>query len=112
MKKTHAVGVVAAIFLFAPFEATAKSAGIGFGAQSHSAKPVPSHRPFAINQGFRRLPWGFIAHTNYFVPGDVPNEVVAFPPEPPRVLNCKRNREIVEVPSERGGTREIIVTRC
>ena len=114
MKRIHAVGVVAAILLFAPFEVTAKSNGAGFAAQHHSIKAAPSHRSFANGHGFRRAPWGwgFIAHTNYLVAGDAANEVVVFPPGLPRVLDCVRHREITEVPSERGGTREIMVTRC
>jgi len=32
--------------------------------------------------------------------------------EPPRVLDCKRSRQNVTVPSEDGGTRQISVTRC
>jgi len=113
MKRIHAVGVVAAMLLFAPFEVTAKSNGAGFATQHHSIKPAPSHRSFANGHGFRRAPWGwgFIA-PNYLVAGEPANEVVVFPPGLPRVLDCVRHREITEVPSERGGTREIMVTRC
>jgi hypothetical protein len=31
---------------------------------------------------------------------------------PPPALSCERNREVVTVPSEAGGTRQITVTRC
>ena len=44
-------------------------------------------------------------------PYALPQEVV-FVREPPRVLDCKRTRQTVTVPSEDGGTRQILVTRC
>jgi len=38
--------------------------------------------------------------------------IVLPPPEPPYQLTCTRSREIVTVPSENGGLREIGITRC
>jgi len=46
-----------------------------------------------------------------FGPYVLPQELVPVN-EPQRVLDCKRTRQTVTVPSEDGGTRDIDVTRC
>ena len=67
-------------------------------------------------------PWpfyGYGGYGGYVALPDYAPEIVSYaaPPVPivmqaPRVLNCQRSREVVTVPAEAGGTREITVTRC
>ena len=51
-------------------------------------------------------------------PTDVPSSLGYFPPMAyfltglPHGLNCRRSQETVTVPSEQGGTRQILVRRC
>ncbi|HZQ11486.1 MAG TPA: hypothetical protein VFB31_01610 [Pseudolabrys sp.] len=57
---------------------------------------------------------GYIATAPY---GDQPAVTYVAAPEPiivqpPRVLSCQRSEQVVTVPAEAGGTRDIRVTRC
>jgi hypothetical protein len=45
-------------------------------------------------------------------PGYAPPAMAVAAPEPPQALSCHRTQEIVQVPSEEGGTRKITITRC
>jgi hypothetical protein len=98
------VVVVAGIMLLAPFEMVANARGYGYVARSwHFA---PRYRVPRPNRAFRRrLPSSGLV----VVPSYAPDSFVGYPPEAPPAPSC---REIVTVPSEDGGTRQITVTRC
>jgi hypothetical protein len=96
--------------------------GGGFGGH----KFVVSHgfvRPFRRSFAFRRAfaTGGVWPSYGYdYVPtdayGDMSgatySETVGFVPEPPPAPVCHRSEEIVTVPSEGGGTRQIKIIRC
>ena len=92
----------------------AKACGFGFGAyelhfagNSHSAI---RHRDFGLWPLF-----GDLADVSPLMSDRVsypPPTIVVFAPGPPRALSCRHNREIIEVPTEEGGTRHITITRC
>jgi hypothetical protein len=103
-----------AILLFSPSELIAKARGSGFGAyelhfagNSHSAI---RHRNFGLWPLFGNLVDGSPYMSDSV--GYPPPTIVVFAPGPPRALSCRYNREIIEVPSEDGGTRHITITRC
>jgi hypothetical protein len=117
-----AVLAIAAL-IFAPADATAKPLGAGWGAPGkikpwHFAKPWARHH----RRAFRSAPFaGFAA--GYWPPFDPaynlgvivdgPRSQRLDPYLPPAAsLTCQRSREIVTVPSETGGERQIVVTRC
>jgi hypothetical protein len=115
------VALALAMLSLAPFEAAARSGGRGLSASRGGFQALRhggfrAHRP----RGFRHWPlWGGYIATlpSYdYGPDDIgefPFQLfVAPPPPPPRSLDCKRSRTTVTVPSEAGGTREIVVTRC
>lgn len=101
--------VAVALFLPTPTEVAAKSAGAGFGARAfHTGGHRSAHRA---------VPWaGGFASAPYYSPGymgDGQSVVIVLPPpEPPHQLTCTRSREIMTVPSEDGGVREVGITRC
>ena len=101
--------IAVALFLPTPTEVAAKAAGAGFGARAiHAGGHRGAHRA---------VPWaGGFASSPYYSPAymdDGPSVVIVLPPpEPPYQLTCTRSREIVTVPSEAGGLREIGITRC
>jgi hypothetical protein len=80
-------------------------------------------RPFRRRFAFRRTfaTGGLWPYYGYdYVPtdayGDMDGttypETVGFVPEPPHAPACRRSEEIVKVPSEGGGTRQIKIIRC
>jgi hypothetical protein len=109
-------------------EAAGLVRGTGSRSVSHKAakvggahhKPIARHR-WAHPWAYRRY---FAVPNNYSYPyADGPDflndldflndQMFAVEvPEPPRVLNCKRTREVRTVPTAAGGTREITITRC
>ena len=110
-----ALGLV--ILLHAPFEAAAKSraGGLGVhhgGSHSHQHGGFRSHR----HGGLQHRPLhGYVSTAPYYGPdyfGEAPLQMFVAPSEPPHSLDCKRSQSTVTVPSEDGGTRQIIVTRC
>ncbi len=116
MKIIHIATVVVpalAMLVAAPLEVNAH--GIGFGAHSFHAT---GHFRLAYRHGqYGQWPlYGGIA----IVPPDVSDnlmidetpETVVFVPEPPRSLSCQHSQQIVTVPAEQGGTRQITITRC
>jgi hypothetical protein len=101
--------VAVALFLPTPTEVAAKSASAGIGVRTFHAG---AHRG-----AHRALPWvGGYASTPYYSPdyigGGQSVVIVLPPPEPPYQLTCERSREIMSVPSEDGGVREVRITRC
>jgi hypothetical protein len=92
-----------------PTEVAAKSAGAGFGTRTIYAG---GHRG-----AHRTVPWtGGFASAPYYSPAYMTDGqsvvIVLPPPEPPYQLTCTRSREIVTVPSENGGLRDIVITGC
>ena len=101
--------LLVALVLPTPIEVGAKPAGVGFGARAFHAG---GHRG-----AHRAVPWiGGFASSPYYSPAYMADGqsvvIVLPPPEPPYQLTCTRSREIVTVPSENGGLREIGITRC
>jgi hypothetical protein len=133
-----ALGAVAVLLLAPSFEAAAKSGGARFGGVRafHGAAHAGAHRGFAhrgfahrgfAHRGFaqQRFPllagavWPGSTYDPYYGyglgyadDGQTGSVIIVRPPEPPRVLTCKRIQETVTVPSEYVGSREITVTRC
>ena len=123
MKRTLLVVLLSGLALTAltatPSRAVFKPGFGGFGLH-----PFPFHGP-GFNRGFAhrrssQFPWygGVAAYDPYlsFAPlgaGD-DNTVIKLlpPPEPPRALTCKHSEETKAVPSEDGGVKQIVVTRC
>jgi hypothetical protein len=91
-------------------------------AQSNRAANARGHRWGAHAYGSRSLgpyAWPFFGGIGVVPPdefglatGSAPATTVVYVPEPPRALSCHHSREIVEVPSEDGGTKPITITRC
>jgi hypothetical protein len=92
---------------------------------SHGGFVHPFRRNFAFRKGlvFRKAfatgsLWPYYGYD--YVPTDAYGdmdittypETVGFVPEPPRAPVCHRSEEIVTVPSEGGGTRQIKIIRC
>jgi len=79
----------------------------------HVGRPaLRHHRRHAFD---RRLPAfvGAVLPEPYVNTADVPAfEPAELPPSEPPVLTCHRQREVVTVPSEFGGSRVVSVTRC
>ncbi len=95
-----------AILLVSPSDLMAKARGSGFGAyELHFAGKFHSairHRDFGLWPLF-----GDLADGSPYISDSVgypPPTIVVFAPGPPRALSCRHNREIIEVPSEEGGT--------
>jgi hypothetical protein len=103
-------------------------AGSGFAGHRFAIRPGfvrPLRRNFAIRKGFafRRTfatggLWPYYGY-DYFptdaygdINGTTYPETVGFVPEPPPAPICHRSEEIVTVPSEGGGTRQIKIIRC
>ena len=104
-----------ALFLLAPHELAAKSAGAGFGARAfHAGVHRGAHRgnhravPWAGGYGYASAPY----YSSDYIGDGQPVVIVLPPPEPPHQLNCTRSQETVSVPSADGGIREIGVRRC
>jgi hypothetical protein len=107
---------IGTVLLAVPCGVAAKPGGGGLGAHSLSSHGLRlGHRaPFR-----RQIPWygGVVAndlypyYTTYGVGDDVIQKFI-LPPEPPRKLTCQRSQQIVTVPSDEGGTRQITITRC
>jgi hypothetical protein len=75
----------------------------------------PLRRSFAFRRTFAT--GGLWPYSGYdYVPtdayADTYPETVGFVPEPPHAPACHRSEEIVTVPSEGGGTRQIKIIRC
>ena len=95
-----------AILLVSPSDLMAKARGSSFGAyELHFAGKFHSairHRDFGLWPLF-----GDLANGSPYISDSVgypPPTIVVFAPGPPRALSCRHNREIIEVPSEEGGT--------
>jgi hypothetical protein len=99
---------------------------VGRGSAGHRFAIVrPFRRNFAFRKGFafRRTfatggLWPYYGY-DYFptdaygdINGTAYPETVGFVPEPPPAPVCHRSEEIVTVPSEGGGTRQIKIIRC
>jgi hypothetical protein len=111
MKKKHAAIVFATLalltFVLAHSNLAANASGHRWGAHAYG-----SH-------GFGPYAWPFFGGLSVVPPGDfglapgsAPATTVVTVAEPPRALSCHHSREIVEVPSEDGGTKPITITRC
>ena len=104
-----------AVALLAPLAVMANAHGLGFGAHSiHST----GHFGSAYRHG-RYGQWplygGIVAvpsDTSDNMMTDATPETVVFVSEPSRTLSCHHSQQIVTVPSEQGGTRQITITRC
>jgi hypothetical protein len=112
-----AVAVGTAAFAFSANAVAAKPAGLGAIKAWHGGK----HFAFHHRRAFRRAP--FAPFFTGFVPSYYGDTVAPFIAEPtvqridpqlppPYHLSCGRSRELVSVPSESGGERKIVVTRC
>jgi hypothetical protein len=118
MKKIHTALIVApalAVVLLAPLAVMANAHGLGFDAHSiHSTSHVGSaYRHGQYGQ------WPLYGGVVTAAPDASDNimtsatpETVVFVSETSRTLSCQHSREIVTVPSEQGGTRQITITRC
>jgi hypothetical protein len=96
------------MLLLAPSDISAKSGSIGM---AHRRSGFHSHR----HDGLRKPPLygGYATTAPYDGPdfiGQGPFQTFVTPPEPRYSLICKRSQ--ATVPSEDGGTRQILVTRC
>ena len=122
MKRINTALVVApalAVVLVAPLAVMANAHGLGFGAHSiHSRGHFTGHFGSAYRHGqYGQWPlYGGVVtaapETSDNMITDATPETVVFVPEPTRTLSCQHSREIVTVPSEQGGTRQITITRC
>jgi hypothetical protein len=122
MKKVHTAVVLASALgglLLAPLAVMANAHGLGFGAHPIHFRGHfgPAHRNAAYGQ------WPGYGGVVAVAPDASDNtsdntivyatpEEVAFVPEPSRMLSCHHSQQIVTVPSEQGGTRQITITRC
>jgi hypothetical protein len=107
--------------LLAPIAVMANAHGLGFGAHSiHSARHFGSaHRIGSAQRNKAYGQWPLYGGVVAVAPDtsdsnmtyEIPQEV-AFFPEPSRTLSCHYSQQIVTVPSEEGGTRQIAITRC
>jgi len=125
------IGLAAAISITAAIAETTRTADAGGGggrAASGGWSHAGGHRAWAgawrhcgsggFNCGRRRSVGydGFVDVPPYSP--DVLSSMGYFPPMAyflagsPYVLNCRRSQETVTVPSEEGGTRQIVVRRC
>jgi hypothetical protein len=92
---------------------------VGGGFASHKFAFAPRH---ALTRPFRRnfATGGFWPYYYDYFPTDAYGAAdtttypgtLGFAPEPILAPVCHRSEEIVRVPSEAGGTREIRITRC
>jgi hypothetical protein len=55
---------------------------------------------------------GMVSSSSYYVSNVPPLQVREFPPDPPRVVTCRRSEEVVTVPIEGGGEQQVRITRC
>jgi len=118
MKRINTTLVVApalAVVLLAPLAVMANAHGLGFGGHSfHSKRHFGSayrHGPY----GQWPLYGGIVAvppDASENIMTDATPETVVFVSEPSRTLSCHHSQQIVTVPSEQGGTRQITITRC
>jgi hypothetical protein len=94
-------------------------------AVSHSGFAHPFRRGFVFRRGFAFRKafaiggfWPYYGYVPTDAFGDIDAmtytvpETVGFLPEPPPAPVCHRSEEIVTVPSENGGTRQIKIIRC
>jgi hypothetical protein len=79
----------------------------------------PFRRNFAFRKGRRTFAtgglwpyYGYDSDTYGDINGTTYPETDGFVPEPPPAPVCHRSQEIVTVPSEGGGTRQIKIIRC
>jgi hypothetical protein len=120
MTGTQAACIVALVLLPSSALAAPQSRSLGIGGPaSHSFKAGPAVKGKGIaahHHHFRRARFfgGYYAPYYYDYPSDdgVIYPDVVPPPEPPRALSCQFSTQIVTVPSESGGLRDITVTRC
>jgi len=107
-----AMAVSLATLLLIPIEAAAKSGGVGF----HAHQNFPKSAHVKRHRGLNAFPYGgyFVAPSSYYTePVTIPPlQVREFPPDPPRVLTCKRSQETITVPAVGGGERQVRITRC
>ena len=118
MKKIPTAIVVASALagaLLGPLVVMANAHGLGFGAHSiHSTRHFGS---VYRHQGYGQWPiYGEVVtvapEASDNIMTDATPETVVFISEPSRTLSCHHRQEIVTVPSEQGGTRQITITRC
>jgi hypothetical protein len=121
MKRVHtAIVLVSALgaLLLAPLAVIANANSLGFGAHSiHSTRHFATlHFGSAYRNGAYGQQYGGVVAVapdtsdnamTYAMP-----EEVAFVSESSRTLSCHHSQQIVTVPSEQGGTRQITITRC
>ncbi len=113
-----------------PLHTAANARGLGFSA---AAFRFPGHfhpgrfhpgRFHAARLNFGRYygaynAWGLYGG-GFALPPYEPENIMAYPapetvlfvPELPPKLNCQRSQQIMTVPSEDGGTRQVTITRC
>ena len=109
-----AVAVSLAMLLLIPIEAVAGSGGVGF--RAHQNLPKSAH--VKRHRGLNAFPYGGyyagVAPSSYYTePVTIPPlQAREFPPDPPRVLTCKRSQETITVPAVGGGERQVRITRC
>jgi hypothetical protein len=120
MKYAAIISVFALATLCVPLEISAHARGGGFGIRS-----VHSLHAFQFAKNFRHAR----RHNRNFDQWPLYGGVYATPPydnsdsqvqpanfvyvvEPPAVHSCQYNKQIVTVPSESGGTRDITIIRC
>jgi hypothetical protein len=115
------VTFAAGLMLLGPFDAPAKARGGIAGAHSlhvaGHARPAGRHGRFSHHRrAFNQWPFYGAIATAPYVSDDAgtgfPAGTVVYVRELPRALSCQSSQQVVTVPSEDGGTREITIRRC
>lgn len=91
-----------------------------FSARAHGTHAFHSHNHFRgarhSYDAYGSLPfYGGLDVAPPYEPAGVsyaPPPTVVYVPEPPQALSCHHSEQIVTVPGELGGTKQITVTRC
>jgi hypothetical protein len=120
MTGTQAACIVALVLLPSSLLAAPQSRSFGVSRPaSHAVKAGPAFKGTGIaahHNHFRRARFfgGYYAPYYYYYPSDdgAMYTDVVLPPEPPRAQSCQFSTQVVTVPSESGGFRDISVTRC
>jgi len=97
------------VLLFPPLAAKASVQGVGQSSHFKSQLLAHNHR-HQNHRAFGLWPYG-----DYDVPSYAPDTYAApeaVVAEPTPSVGCKHSEQIVEVPSENGGVREVTILRC
>ena len=53
-----------------------------------------------------------VSSSSDYVSNIPPLKIREWPPDPPRIVACRRSQEVVKVPIEGGGEQQVRITRC